>query len=1006
MLSRLFAPKWKHPKPAVRQEAIKDLPDDAQAIFRQVAEEDSDAVIRRLALRRLCDLQQVQALCAKAGSDADRHTAEQHLSHLLAGKLVQGPSLAERWRFLEGLSDEHWFERILKEGQESELRRQALQRVSRQSLLGDVALTDDDASVRHAAATKLTRRSTLERVAKGARRHDKRVYQCVRDVLAVLDAADSQPQEMRAQAGKLNIQLQALLKAAQGTGDWGRIEGSMRGLQRQWATLDLSFLEQATVEAFQQGIDRFDFALQDWRERKQQQAREHALRQATLTQAESICVQLASLLETLRGEGRVRDPATVNQVCDVCARSWRDLDLSDDSDGQALTSRYDTLQAALAQVRDDEALLAELTPRLAALQQAVQALLSQVSVAEPALRKLERQWQALPRPVQLTLEGPQATTAIGEGLHTLQERLSRQRQQQQASAEALQEMVSRLEQHLREQTYKPAFVLAQKAQQVQDSLSVEMLRKLEKSSVLKRLHKVQAQLREMRDWRAFANAPVMEQLCDDMERLADDIEVGGDVDFSDGAARVRSARAEWKKMTEAQGAAPKALWRRFDTACSRAYAPCQAYFEIQGAQRDENLQRRQAVCQGLEDYTRKIGSQAADDTDWPALEQIIKAADREWRSLGVVPRQQQKAINRRFRKVMDRLRALARKHREHNHAQKAERVKQAERLQQRLAGGQEELPVVLEKAKALQAEWKQIGPASKDGELWRRFHAACDAIFTERKRECAAHDEAIQEQVRIRRQICEQIEVAASAQGDEFRQARHAVDAAHVQWQAAGPLPKREMDRLDRRYRAACGKFEQRLQAERQARREQAQQCLRDKAALCQSLEWLADRQLAAGRNVAQLTAEREALSRRFEALGEIQGAMGKGVAARYRRALIRLDRLAAEDADLPALQAELAAERESATQHRLELCLQLEIAAGIESPADYRQARLAYQVALLAEQMKSGLHPSLEEQLQNLSLDWYATAAADECRSADISKRFESLLQTAGKRKAGAEPP
>ncbi len=1003
MLSRLFAPKWKHPKSAVRQEAIKDLPDDAQAIFRQVAAEDDDAVIRRLALRRLCDPEQVQALCAKAGSDADRHTAEQHLSHLLAGKLAQGPSLAERWRFLERLSDEHWFERMLKEGQESELRRQALQRVSRQSLLGDVALTDDDASVRHAAAAKLTRRSTLERVAKGARRHDKRVYQCVRNALAALDAADSRPREMRARAGKLNTQLQALLKAAQGTGDWGRIEGSMRGLQRQWATLDLSLLEQASVAVFQQGIDRFDFALQDWREREQQQAREYALRQAKLTQAEDICAQLASLLETLRDEGRVRDLATLNQACDVCARSWHDLDLPDDRDAQALTSRYDSLQAALAQVRDDEALLTELTPRLEALQQAVQVLLSQASVAEPALRKLERQWQALPRPAQLTLNGPQAT-AIGEGLHTLQERLSRQRQQQQASAGALQEMVSRLERHLREQTYKPAFVLAQKAQQVQDSLSVEMLRKLEKSSVLKRLHKVQVQLREMRDWRTFANTPVMEQLCDDMERLADEIEAGGDVDFSDGAARVRSARAEWKKMTEAQGVAPKALWRRFDTACSRAYAPCQAYFEAQDAQRHENLQRRQSVCQGLEDYARKVGKQMADEADWPALEQIIKTADREWRSFGAVPRQQQKAINRRFRKVMDHLRALARKHREYNHAQKAERVKQAERLQQRLAEGREELPVALEKTKILQAEWKQIGPASKDGELWRRFHAACDAIFTERKRERAAYNEAVHEQVRIRRQICEQIEMAASAQGDEFRQARHVVDQAYAQWQAAESLPKREMDRLERRYRAACGAFEKRLQIERQAQHQQAWQCLHDKAALCQSLEWLADRQLAAGRDVAQLVAEREALSHRFEALGEVQGTMGKGVAARYRRALVWLDRLVAEDADLPALRAELAAEREGATQHRLELCLQLEIAAGIESPADYRQARLAYQVALLAEQMKSGLHPSLEEQLQNLSLDWYATAAADECRSADISKRFESLLQTAGKHKAGTE--
>ena len=1005
MLSRLFAPKWKHPKPAVRQEAVNGLPDDAQAVFRQVAEEDTDAVIRRLALRRLCDLQQVQMLCAKAGSDADRHTVEQHLAHLLAGKQENGPPLAERWQFLQGLSDERWFERMLKEGREAELRRQVLQRVTRQSLLGDAALTDDDASVRHGAAVKLTQRSTLERVAKGARRHDKRVYQCVRDALAVLDAADSRPREMRAQAGKLHTQLRALLKAAQSSGDWGRIETSLRALQRQWTALDASLLESSEVEAFRQGIERFEFALRDWREREQQQAREQALRQAKLTQAGAICGQLESLLEALRGEGRVRDVATVNQASAVCARSWLELDLADDSDGRALASRYDTLQAALIQVLEDETLLIELAPRLEAMQQAVQARLSDERVTEPALRKLERQWQAMPHPVQLKLDDSQAT-AIGEGLRALQERLDRQRQQQQTDAEALQGMVARLEQHLREQTYKPAFVLAQKAQQLLDSLGVDMQRKLDKSAVLKRLHKVQAQLREMRDWRNFANAPVMERLCDDIERLADEVEIGGDVDFSDGAARVRSARAEWKKMTEAQGAVPKALWRRFDAACSRAYAPCQAHFEIQGAQRDENLQCRQAVCEGLEDYALKVGTQVADDADWPALEQIIKTADREWRSLGAVPRQQQKAVNRRFRKVMDRLRTLARKHREHNRAEKAARVKQAQQLLQRLSEGREELPVALEKAKVLQAEWKQIGPASKDGELWRQFHAACDAIFAERKRERAAHDEAIHEQVRVRRQICEQIEAAASAQGDDFRQARQAVDAANAQWLAAERLPKREMERLERRYRAACAGFEKRLQAERQVQREQVQRCLRDKAALCQSLEWLADRQLAAGRDMAQLAAGREALSRQFEALGEVPGAMGKGVAARYRRALVWLDRLAAEDADLAALQAELAAERESATQHRLELCLQLEIAAGIESPADYRQARLACQVALLAEQMKSGLHPSLGEQLQALSLDWYATAAADESCSADISERFESVLLTAGKPKTGAGSP
>ena len=997
MFSRLFVPKWKHPKASVRRAALEALPDEAQAIFRQVAEGDADAVIRRLALRRLRDPEVLWELCQGAAQDSDRTIAAQHLTQLLCGLLADGPSLAQRLQFLQRLDGEHWFERLLKEGRETELRLQALARVSRQSLLGDAALQDPDAGLRLAAAQRLSQRSTLERVAKGARRQDKRVHQCVRQALAALDAADSRPRETRAQAEHLHTQLQALLKAARRDGDWGRIETAVGNLRRQWAALDVELLEADTREAFLQGLDRFDHALREWREGEERLARERAARAEKLAQGAAICGELEALCKGLCAEGRVRDRPAVERARDVCLRSWRELSLPSDAEGATLDERFARAQADLAQVLADEALLAELQPRLEALQQSVQERLVEGVPSEPVLRELERQWQELPRPVQLQMDADREG-AVRQGLAALRSSLQRERQRQEEARDELAEMVARLERHLRERTYKPAFVLAQKAQQLLDTLDAEAQKPLQKSALLKRLRKVQAELREMRDWRNFANAPVMEQLCEDMERLADAAEsaAGDDFDYGACAARVRRARAEWKKMTEAQGGAPKALWRRFDAACGRAYAPCEVFFEGQRAQREANLRVRESVCEGLENYAIKVGVQPAEEVDWAALEKIIRTADREWRGLGPVPRQKQKAINRRFRKVMDTLRALARRQRERNHERKAELVRQAETLRQRLGEEREELSSALEKAKALQAEWKQIGQASRDGELWRRFHAACDAVFAQRRRQRDASERALHEQVEMRARICAQIEAAAEQQGEAFRRARQAVDEAHARWQAAERLPKREMERLERRYRAACAAFEKRLQAERQAQREQEWQRLYAMAALCQSLEWLADGLAAGETAAAQVSRSRAELSQRFEALGELHGAAGKGVAERWRRAQAWLDRLLDEEADRQTLQEKLAEERDQALQARLELCLQLEIAAAVESPAEFREARLAYQVSHLAEQMKQGGRPPLGERLDALERAWLSLPAAPAGEAEALAGRFEGVLNAA----------
>lgn len=995
VLSPFFSPKWRHPKAAVRREALAGLSDDEQAIFLQVTQTDADADIRRQALQRLRGLAAVAGLLSTARGE-ERGTVERHLGNLLAGGLPGAAGEDERWAFVEGLGEARWFEHLLREAAEPSLRRRALERVERQALLGDVALTDTDPALRLAAAERIEQPSTLQRVARESRRHDRQVHRQVQSRLDALAAAERLPAARRGEAQRLLARQRGLHKAATRDGDWGRVADAVAALRGEWSALDLSPLgdEASALRAEWDALQAdCDAALGDWRTAEAARQAANAERRARQQQAAALCTELETLRDSVRAASRVDEPATVGQVLALCTQSWAELAPVEDAD---LVHRYTAACAALQQALDEQPLLETANSALATLAEAVTAGLAAEGVDGAALADLEARWQALPRLQELALDAA-PRQAVSDGLAQLRARVEHEQRRAADAVAQLQTLVARIEQHLREQTYTPAFALANEARQLLDGLDETQRRPLARGGVLKRLQRAQARLHEMADWQRFASAPLLERLCDSMQTLADAAEqAGSDFDIDACAARVRQARREWKQITHGQRGVPRSLWQRFDRACSRAYAPCEAHFAEENRQREAHLAAKERVCADLEAYAAKVEAEAAEARDWPALERIIKAADAAWRDIGQVPRARAKGIGRRFHRVMDRLRGLAHAYHAQNREAKAELVRQAEGLLTRLDDAGLTLPTALERCKALQAQWKAIGHAGREGELWQAFHAACDAVFARRKAERAAHDQAVQADLTQREALCAVIEAAAMASDEAFGPARQAAEEAMTAWEGKPPLPRREMARVESRFRRACEAFEGRLQSARLARREVAHQALYRRAAACEALERLAD-ELAAGQlSAAEAAARGTDLRAALAAEAEVHGALAKSLAGRLARAEGWLQRLSADEPPHQALAGELAAERSDALARRRELCLALEIAAGVASPAEYREARMAYQVAHLAEQMKQDRQVPLAARLDALEAEWLGLPAAPVEQAAGLTARFETVLRAA----------
>src|SRR5690606_29379398 len=109
-----------------------------------------------------------------------------------------------------------------------------------------------------------------------------------------------------------------------------------------------------------------------------------------------------------------------------------------------------------------------------------------------------------------------------------------------------------------------------------------------------------------------------------------------------------------------------------------------------------------------------------------------------------------------------------------------------------------------ERIKALQAEWKQGGPAPREQEAehWQRFHTACNTVFDLLDGQRAAH------QVAKEKLLAELEAFLASNKGKiEAHEAGKRVQEFQQRWKEIGPATRETDEALWQRFHGACDGF-------------------------------------------------------------------------------------------------------------------------------------------------------------------------------------------------------
>jgi hypothetical protein len=312
-----------------------------------------------------------------------------------------------------------------------------------------------------------------------------------------------------------------------------------------------------------------------------------------------------------------------------------------------------------------------------------------------------------------------------------------------------------------------------------------------------------AELREAEDWKRWANAPKLEQLCVRVEAL---LEM---TDLKQAAAELKTLQAEWKQAGPATKDKQQELWNRFKAASDQVHERSRAYFATLDEQRGANLAKKEELIARVEGL--------AESTDWKETAELIKALQEEWKAVGPVPKEKADDTWKRFRAACDK---FFERRKSHFEAGDAERQVNLDK-QLALCATVEKLAEssdfkrTAEEIKQLQQDWKQIGPVPREkaDETWKRFRGACDKFFERRQQHFAQLDEERAANLKAKELLCEKVEALAEA--PDLEEAQAIVKQLNVEWKAVGPAPKDKADEVWNRFRAACDKiFERARQPE------------------------------------------------------------------------------------------------------------------------------------------------------------------------------------------------
>lgn len=270
-----------------------------------------------------------------------------------------------------------------------------------------------------------------------------------------------------------------------------------------------------------------------------------------------------------------------------------------------------------------------------------------------------------------------------------------------------------------------------------------------------------------------------------------------------------------------------------------------AILAMEEAEKEKNVARKLAIIEQIKLLTQNQGQE-----DFNKVYQEFKSLQQEWNEIRLIPQARVNELWKSYQHYVEIFYDLVRINNEFreydfkkNLELKTELCEAAERLNE-----EPDVVSAFHQLQNLHQEWREIGPVSRKDreEIWNRFKEASTSI----NKKYQAHFEALRskedENLELKTALCEKLEAIDYSQIKTIRDWNNKVKEVleiQSQWRQIGYVPRKWNTKIYKRYRAACDFFFRSKNEFYKSLRNEMEENLRKKTALCERAEALKDSQ-------------------------------------------------------------------------------------------------------------------------------------------------------------------
>ncbi|MFD2229974.1 DUF349 domain-containing protein [Alkalimarinus sediminis] len=931
-LKKLFKPKWKSSNAITRKEYISALnpsTEEDRKILLDLARNDSDNQVRRAAIKKIDSVNTLLSLYQDP-SNLIKPAVKDRLE-----ELAKSNSLP----IYEIITDESLLVELVTSAETAEQYLGALSRLSASSL-ESIATDAKLNQLRLSAVELVTEEASLATIEKQAKNKDKRVYQVAKSKLKEIKESKRKRADALAKQETLISSLEAHAKSE----TVKLYSAKLNSLLDTWNQLG-ECLDESLIKRFDASKTACELKAEHF---KQEQTKAELEQQRIQEQASERTETLNTLEQTFeRFKQTPFESASELSALDAIIKTqetrWLEATKNSSID-KAEQKQYQQLMNDLKHYLKSAQCFMGNKDQFAALQDKSDT--SDTVDHTLDLKKISHFINQVDWPSHF------AAPPLFKALSKAAGNISTQKQKTQQNTDKLQhtieEQLALLEKDLNNRALKPSALRFKELNQL-----VRSLDKPTSGQYTGKLQLLGKQLDELKDWYGYAVTPKQNELCEQIERLAEQ-----HLEPQTKADKIKELQDEWKKLG---GSSDQKVWLRFKAGCDAAYAPCKDYFEEQKSLKKSNIEKRKTICQQLSDF---VNQNDWHNTDWKAVEKINRTAREEWKSCYPVEFKENKQVQKTFNELLAKLDQYLDDERERNKQLKQDIVEKAQSLITH-----EPLSEAIESAKTLQSEWQKVGITlhKDDRALWKEYRAACDEIFKRRDEANESKQHAINEALAQADALCEEAECLSEK--TDTVSAKTLADLRQ-RFKEISPIPKKEHEKLAARLDNSINYIKSE-QDKRKAAEENAlwldanrkSKLIRDAAETLHSGGTI--------ENIAELTNE---ISSSSEQAQPITNAL--------------LDVWTTLTGDTPL------AKQPASIEQAKTICIQCEIAAEIESPEEDQALRMQLQVNRLSQGINNQQDgDSKKIELEKHLLEWFQLCLLPKEVRAGLEARIDNVL-------------